>query len=144
MRLIARDEKDLEVVSAALQDALLTVGEMTYLPKQNRFAMVFNRFMWEEMGPKKLLGTQLYKRVKAGLHFDGVLNAAVQNILLERKEGVLNLLSIDFQPEDEGSGVIQLHFAGGGTVRLDVECLEASMQDLGEPWTTKNRPDHGD
>jgi hypothetical protein len=103
-----------------------------------------NRFMWEEAKPAKLWGTQLYKRTKSGLHFDGVLEVSSQNILTDRKQGVLELLTIKYEASDEENGSIHLKFAGGGSVKLEVECLEVSMQDLGEPWTATNKPDHGD
>jgi hypothetical protein len=145
MRLLAQDTEDLAVIAATLQDAILHVGEMTYLSKKRRFAMVLNRFMWEQEGPKKLLRKQVYKRTRAGLHFDGVLGVSSQNIQMDRKEGVLDLLTIKFEADgEESNGVIQLLFAGGGSIKLEVECIEASCQDMGDAWATQNKPEHGE
>jgi len=137
--LAAEDAEDLEVISAKLQDAVAKVGDLVYLPKQRRFAGLFNRFKWENARKDGDL------RVRAGLYFDGVLSARSHNILRGSKDAVLSLLAIRFEPkegaEDPG-GVIHMQFAGGGTIRLEVECIAAGLSDVSGEWAALGRPEH--
>lgn len=138
LTLAAEDAADLEVVSARLQDAVAQLKDLVYLPKKRRFAAVFNRFRWEE---DERRGDQ---RVRSGLHFDGVL--AVKSSKLKRgaPEGVVSLLAIRYTPkggEDPG-GTIELTFAGGGALKLDVEMIDAGLTDLGGVWAARGRPAH--
>lgn len=147
LRLTAQDAEDLSVLAATLQDAILRVGDMVYLEKQNRFAAVLNRFCWEDTiadnADKAAHGKKQFRRVRSGLHFDGVLSVQSQNIERSRKNGVLELLTISHETIDaEGQGEITLIFAGGGSIRLMVECIEASLSDLTGQWSTRNLPDH--
>lgn len=144
LALQARDSEDLAVISAHLQDAVGVMGDVAYLPRDRRFAMVVNRFMWERQKGSLLRPAQPL-RVKTGLHFDGVLDAKVQQLPIREADFAFELLAIRFLSsglaEDPG-GVVELDFAGGGTVRLTVECLEVWMADLSEPWIAKSKPLH--
>jgi hypothetical protein len=141
LRLKAEDAEDLEIVSAHLQDAIAQVGDIAYLPSKRRFALVLNRFMWEDLqGGEKTMGS--YRRVRTGLHFDSVLKVKAQNIRQDTKEAVLELLSLRFEPATDGAGSVTLVFSGGGAIRLEVECLDAEISDISEPWSTKNKPGH--
>ena len=147
LRLTAQDTEDLSVLAATLQDAILTVGDMVYLEKRNRFAAVLNRFCWEDTiaddADKSVNGKKQFRRVRTGLHFDGVLSVQSKNIERDRKDGVLELLTISHELiDEEGKGEITLIFAGGGSIRLMVECIEASLSDLTGQWPTRNLPDH--
>jgi hypothetical protein len=144
LRLIARDRDDIAVVSAALQDAIVRVGDMAYLPKRHRFAAVLNRFVWEDAvaAMDRGKGDTLYKRVRSGIHFDGVLDVKAQNIAQDKKDAVLCLLAVEFDPRDDEAGEISMIFAGGGLIRLTVECVDAVLDDLGPSWTTRNLPHH--
>jgi hypothetical protein len=138
LTLAAEDAADLEVISARLQDAVAQMKDLVYLPKKRRFAAVFNRFQWEADEKKGDL------RVQSGLHFDGVLSVKSQNLKLGAPEAVVSLLAIRFSPkggEDPG-GVIELVFAGGGALKLDVEVLDAGLTDLAGPWAALGRPEH--
>ncbi len=137
LKLLALDSEDLEVISAHTQDAVVRVGEMGFVAEDHRFAFLMNRFAWEA-GDKRGKG----QRKRAAIHFDRVTNVGVAGIDLEAKDGVLELLTITFELGDEPSGEIILAFAGGGTVKLSVECLEARMQDLGAAWGAKATPQH--
>lgn len=147
LKLIALDKEDLSVLSAAVQDALLRVGDMVYQSKKKRFAMVVNRFCWEQDYDKPKVRTNPpHARVRAGLHFDGVLSVQSKNIVQDRSDGILELLAVDFtaDPSDDvDAGIISLIFSGGGEMRLTVECIEASLADLSKRWPTPNRPEHG-
>jgi hypothetical protein len=137
LKLLALDSEDLDVISATTQDAVVRVPDMGFAKADRRFALLMNRYAWEEGGKKG-------QRRRAALHFDRVNGVQVQGIDTNAVEGVLELLAIRYEqpnPEDP-AGTVELRFAGGGTVRLEVECLEARMQDLGAAWAAKLKPEH--
>lgn len=135
LKLLALDAEDLDVISATTQDAIVRVGDMGYAQADKRFALLMNRYAWEEGGKKG-------QRKRTALHFDRVEAVQTTGINLEAREGALELLAIRFLPETDPAGAIELTFAGGGTVRLSVECLEARLQDLGAAWAAKLKPEH--
>lgn len=139
LRLVALDADDLAVISAHVQDAVLKVGDLSYLPKERRFALLMNRFAWEAARDGR---RPVYERRRAALHFDRVL--AVRSMHLRRgaADAVLEILAIGFEPEDAPAGHITLTFAGGAAIRLTVECIEAQLADLGAAWQTKAKPTH--
>ena len=137
LRLLTEDEEDLKIISAYLQDAVMRVGDLAYLPKHRRFAALVNRFCWEDCGEGNL-GV----RVRAGLHFDGVLKVQAQNVRQGDPDAVAVLLAIEFTPEKDGGGAIDLMLSGGGRIRLQVECIEAALRDITEPRPAVARPAH--
>ncbi len=151
LKLLAFDAEDLRVVSAHLQDAVLRVGDMLYLPKEKRFVAVANRFDWS-----KSLGTGAgaekgakpgMERRRTGLRIERVLNAKISGIDLKNGRTVLALLAISFTASngaDAPDGDVTLTFSGGAAIRLSVECLELEMKDLGAAWSTKRSPEHPD
>ena len=155
LELIALDAEDLAVLSVHLQDAILSVGDMTFLPKERRFALVANRFDWEKAiqaeamadadapaGAGAMVTAGPCLRRRAGLRFERVLAARVRGIDLKKKHGTLNLLALKFEEHDAPSGTVTFLFSGGGEVQLDVECMEAGLQDLGPAWDAKGTPCH--
>lgn len=139
LKLIALDREDLRVLSCHLQDAVIRVGDMAYLKQDMRFAAIANRFDWEGITQAD---NGIYERRRTGLRFERVKAAQVQNVDLKQKDLVLALLAVTFEVGEDPSGVIILHFAGGGAVRLDVECIEAELRDLGAAWRTRSKPAH--
>ena len=137
LKLLALDSEDLDVISATTQDAVVRVGDMGFAKGDQRFALLMNRFAWEEADAR---GRGLRKR--AALHFDRVTDVKVAGIDTNARDGVLELLSIRFAESATPGGHVDLMFAGGGTVKLTVECLEARLQDLGATWAAKARPEH--
>jgi hypothetical protein len=140
LTLTAEDAGDLEVMSARLQDAVAQMKDLVYLPKKRRFAAAFNRFQWEETGKPR--GGNL--RVRAGLHFDGVLSVKSHKLKRGAPDAVVSLLAIRFTPkggEDPG-GTVELVFAGGGALRLEVECIDAGLSDISGVWAARGRPEH--
>jgi hypothetical protein len=137
LKLLAQDEEDLKIVSAHLQDAILRVGDLAYLPKQHRFVVMLSRFCWEDC-PDAGIGA----RVLTGLHFDSVLKVQSQNLRQDDPEAVAVLLAIDFTSGDDGGGMVDLLLSGGGRIRLYVECIEAAMRDMSEPRPAVARPEH--
>ncbi len=145
LALQANDEEDLAVISAHLQDAVGVVGDMAYLPAKRRFAMMANRFVWERAAKPGLFQRTIPQRIRSGLHFEGVEKVQVQNLPQQDKDAAFALLAIRFEgagAEEDPSGTIELDFAGGGTLRLKVECIEAYLTDMGEPWPVRSRPRH--
>lgn len=135
LKLAAADAQDLQILSARLQDATVKLKNIRWLPRRRRFAMVANRYRWEGAGSERVL---------AGLHFDGVLKVQSQNIKLGAGEAVVALLAITFTAggDDDPGGVVELAFAGGGTIRLTVECIDAGLADMTQPWAARAKPDH--
>ena len=141
LTLAAADAEDLEIISARLQDAVAQVKDLVWLPKSRRFAALFNRFKWETAEAKRGKGENL--RVRAGLYFDGVLSA--KSFRLKRDpDAVASLLAITFTPKaaDDPAGTIELLFAGGGAIKLDVECIDAGLTDVSGEWAARGRPMH--
>ena len=138
LKLIALDTEDLEVLSAHVQDAVVRVADMGYARGDRRFALLMNRFDWETGQGRRDKGL----RKRAALHFDGVQSVVSNGFDPAAPEGVLSLLAITFQAVDGPDGIIELSFAGGGTVRLGVECLEARLSDLGSAWAATAKPAH--
>lgn len=135
LKLLALDNEDLQVVSAAVQDAVVRVGDMGFARADHRFALLMNRFAWEEGGKVK-------QRKRAALHFDRVEDVKIAGIDQNARDGVLELLAITFEETNAPGGIVELAFAGGGTARLTVECLEARLKDLGAAWAAKATPEH--
>ena len=135
LKLAAADTEDLEILSARLQDAAAKLKNFTWLPGKRRFAAVLNRLQWEKGGKT---------RVRAGLHFDGVLKVQSSRVKLGAGEAVVSLLAVRFKPNDGGDpgGVIEIVLAGGGMIRLTVECIDAELTDLTGPWAARGTPDH--
>lgn len=138
LKLRAADAEDLAVLSAILQDSLVTIGEMAYLPEESRFVLVANRFRWEpEAGPKPGKG----ERVLTGLCIDGVKAVSRRGFSPREGDRILSLLAL----HAEGGGApatLILDFAGGSSVRLEVGQILCHLDDLGEPWPTRWRPKH--
>ncbi len=140
LKLVALDVKDLEVLSTHLQDAVMRVSDMAYVPSQNRFVVIVNRFDWERANSAE---DGRFERRRAALRFDRVLGAKVQNLRQKTETAVVELLAIQFEETSTPEGNVTLVFAGGGAVRLQVECIEAELSDLGPVWRAKSRPEHG-
>ena len=137
MRLTAADAEDLEMLSARLQDAAGKLKDFVWLPKERRFVAALNRFRWED---GKGAGT----RVRSALRFDGVSKVQSSQVKQGAPDAVVSLLAIRFTPEraDDPAGVIELVLAGGGAIRLAVECIDAELADLTGPWAARARPNH--
>ena len=134
----ALDTEDLNVLSAQLQDAVGMVADFAYLPATRRFAAVVNRFRWEMVDGKR----KNLERVRTGVHFDNVVSVKARNIVQDRADGILSLLSVQFEAGDAPSGTLVMTFSGDGEIRLEVEALEAQLQDITEGWKTENLPSH--
>lgn len=137
LRLLARDADDLAVVSAALQDAVAKIGDIAFEPKGRRLTVAFNRFRWEGGGKSR-------ERVRAGLQLGGVLGVQSRKLRRDAKNAVVELLALTFEPGEAPGGAVVFTFAGGGDLRVQVECLEAVLADVSTPWPTPRAPTHED
>jgi hypothetical protein len=141
LKLVALDEEDLAILSAHAQDSVLKVADLAFRPKERRFAIAMNRFAWEA-APADGRRRRTFERRRSILHFDRVLSVKYARLKRDAPEAVLNLLAIRFEPVDPPAGMVTLTFAGGGAIRLGVECIEAYLTDLGAAWATRSRPAH--
>ncbi len=132
------DEEDLEVVSTHLQDAVVKVADVLWRPSEKRLVVALNRFDWE----RAQSGDRKYCRRRSALRFERVLSCKCRDVNPTGKDAVLNLLTVEFSETDAPSGVVELIFSGGAALRLEVECLEAELVDLGPTWTCSGRPVH--
>ncbi len=141
LKLIAFDNQDLDVIAAHVQDAVLKVGGMKYNQKEQRFFMQLNRFVWEKSGDAS--GKTFERRI-AVLHFERVTRVQLQQLNQKEPETVLDLLTIRYNQSDDAdpSGFIELIFAGGATMSLWVECIEAQLTDMNASWQTNSLPSH--
>ncbi|MTH97657.1 DUF2948 family protein [Roseibium sp. RKSG952] len=139
LKLAALDVEDLEVISTHLQDAIMMVGDIRYLPKEKKAVFVMNRFVWDQEADKR---TQEHERRRSALAISQVSAMKASKIRQNAKDAVLELLAVTFEPSEGPSGRVKLEFAGGGTVMLEVECIEAQLADLGAAWSTPNKPAH--
>jgi hypothetical protein len=138
LKLMAEDAADLDVIAAAVQDALVRAGDLRHDPKARRFTATIDRFRWEKAGEKGP-----YERVRAGLSFTGVLGVRSRRVRREEPNALAAILSLAFTPAAEPpAGAVSIVLAGGGEIALDVECLDVVLVDTGPAWSTPRRPDH--
>lgn len=133
LRLVAQDAEDLKVVSSLIQDAVLPVTELKFDFRRRRFALLLNRFRWEDRGEAERVG-RAYERVRSVLVVEDVLK--VQSFGFDRadKDLVLSLLSLEFAPGGDGTGRLTLTLAGDGGIALDVEALDLRLEDVTRPY----------
>lgn len=139
LKLMAEDTVDLQIISAAIQDATGKAGGLKYLARKRRFTIETNRFRWEDIDPARKTQT----RVRTILGIDGVLDVKARGLSKSDPELVVSLLSISFEAGDEApAGALKLMFAGDGEIVLQVECLDVTLLDSDTQWSTIHTPDH--
>jgi len=145
LRPVATDAEDLGVIAALVQDAVLPATEMTWRPGERRFALLLNRFRWEDRTAADL-GKRAYERVQSVLSFNDVRAVASQGIDPKDADTVLSLLTVKFTETDAPAGRLELVFAGDGALRLTVDCLDGSLQDVTRPYRAPSGqvPSHKD
>lgn len=137
LKLLAFDAEDLGVVSAHLQDAVLTVNDMAYQPNERRFVLIANRL--DQVAA--IDGDKVRRRT--ALRIERVTRAEVQGVDLKARSATLALLAINYTALEAPAATLTLVFSGQSAIRLHVECVEASLADLGPAWATATLPDHG-
>lgn len=141
LKLIALDKDDIEIVSAHVQDATVKISEIFWQPLDHRFIVSLNRFDWMSAADAKGQNAN-YRRCRTALRFERVNACRCRNLDQTDKNALLNLLAVEFAEGSAPAGVVSLIFSGGAVIRLDVECLEAELADLGEVATVDLCPDH--
>jgi hypothetical protein len=139
LKLLAQDAEDLAVISAVLQDAVAKIGDIRWDAQGRTLTLACNRFRWEA-GGKKAAG----ERVRSALQLGDVTGVQARNLKRDAKGAIVELLSIAFEPAEAPGGTVLLTFAGGGDLRVGVECLDVALADVSEPWATPRRPGHAD
>lgn len=142
LKLVALDRDDIEVVSAHVQDALVRVADIFWQPRERRFVMGLSRFDWIGAADAKPTGKPDYRRCRTALRFERVLSCKCRNLDQTKKDAQLNLLAVEFEARDPPAGAVTMTFSGGGVIRLEVECLEAELADLGEIFVADGCPNH--
>src|SRR5262249_45573094 len=141
MKMIAFDPDDIEVVSTHVQDSVLKVADIIWRPAEKRFVLALNRFDWEAA---TCCADGHFQRRRSALRFDRVLACKCRNMQPAEKDKVLNLLAAEFTEAAPPGGEVTLFFSGGAALRLQVECLECELADLGPSWNTGACPCHED
>jgi hypothetical protein len=144
LKLVALDKDDIEVVSAHVQDALVKFGDIFWKPHEHRFVMAVNRFDWMNAADADGLNHKPpdYRRCRTALRFERVISCKCRGLDQTGKDALLNLLAVEFTERDAPAGIVTMTFSGGAAIRLDVECLEAELVDLGEVYSAMVCPDH--
>jgi hypothetical protein len=147
LRLMAKDAQDLAVVASCLQDALVPLSEMRFLTEEKRFVMLVNRFRWEQGDAAPAASTTRdanfadatgSQRINSGLCIDHVTAVRSRGIDREKPAKFLSLMTLNL----DGPNALNLFFAGGGVIQLEIEGPSVFLQDFGEAWPTQWRPDH--
>ena len=144
LRLRAFDAEDLAVISALVQDAVFPVSEMFWTRRDRRFALLINRFRWEDVPQAERRGRD-FERVQSVLAIEDVVKVQTQGV--DRADGdlVLSLLSMSFVPGEDGTGRVELVLAGDGAISVEVEAVEVVLRDVTRPYVapSRKRPEHG-
>ncbi len=139
LKLIARTEEDLKVVSAYLQDAILSVSDIANLKKSKIFLMQLNRFMWEDVEKGVF---RKNKRIRTILKFENVINVISKNINQQKKDDFLDFLTIETIKMPDNNYEMKIVFAGDSVIKVISEVIEVTLDDQGSAWDTKNMPKH--
>ncbi|WP_299355305.1 DUF2948 family protein [uncultured Shimia sp.] len=145
LNLGALDAEDLQIVSSLAQDAIFPASEMQWRASERRFALLLNRFRWEDALAAERRG-RAAERVQSLLVVDQVLSVASQGVERGDADTILSLLSVSFEPGEDGAGQVILTLAGDGAIRLSVEALEVTLKDVTRPYLAPSGqvPQHQD
>lgn len=130
LNLGAEDAEDLKVISALVQDAVFSGADLSWNARQRRFALLLNRFRWEDQGRDR----HGAERVRSLLVVEDVLRVASQGVSPRDRDTVLSLLALEFAPGEDGTGHLLLTLAGDGAIRLEVEALGVTLKDVTRPY----------
>ena len=139
LKLIAKTMDDLKVISAHLQDSIVSTNDIANLKKNRIFLMQLNRFMWEDVEKGVF---RKNKRIRTVLKFENVLKVSSKNIKLNDNEIFLDFLAIETKQMPDKTHEMNLIFSGNSVVKIIAEVIEVSLDDQGEPWNTKSKPKH--
>lgn len=133
LKLRAADASDIEVIASAVQDAIFQIGQTRFDSKGRSFTLRLSRYMHEMNTPQ---------RIECGLRFDGVMAVKSHSVSTEKTDAYAVLLGLEFISSDGPSGTFELKLAGGGAIRIEVEAIDVTLADRGDPRRTKRVPKH--
>ena len=139
LKLIAKTQEDLRVVSAYLQDSIASIYDIANLKKNKIFLMQLNRFMWED-AEKGVFRKN--KRIRTILKFENILEVSSKNINQSKKDKFLDFLAIESSMMNDNNYEMKIIFAGDSIIKVISEVIEVTLDDQGEAWDTKNKPKH--
>ena len=139
LKLIAKTMEDLKVISAHLQDSIVSTNDIANLKKNRIFLMQLNRFMWEDVEKGVF---RKNKRIRTILKFENVIKVSSKNIKLNDNEIFLDFLAIESKQMPDKTHEMNLIFSGNSVIKVVAEVIEVSLDDQGEPWSTKSKPKH--
>ena len=139
LKLIAKTEEDIRVVSAHLQDSIASISDIANLKKNKIFLMQLNRFMWEDVEKGVF---RKNKRIRTILKFENVLKVYSKNINQQKKDNFLDFLAIETIKMPDNNYEMKIIFAGDSMIKIISEVIEVTLDDQGEAWDTKNKPKH--
>ena len=139
LRLMAKNQDDLKVISAYLQDSIVIVRDIVFLKKNMTFVMIVNRFMWEDVEKGVF---RLNKRIRCAVKFEEVLKVKSQNVNQRNKNKPLEYLAIECRLNFNKAYEINIFFSGDSIITIISEVIEVVMYDLGKPWEVKHIPIH--
>jgi hypothetical protein len=139
LKLIARTDEDLRIVSAHLQDAIVNISDIANLKKNKIFLMQLNRFMWEDVEKGVF---RKNKRIRTILKFENILEVNSKNINQSKKDKFLDFLAIESSKMPDNNYEMRIVFAGDSIIKIISEVIEITLDDQGEAWDTKNKPKH--
>ena len=139
LKLIAKTDEDLRVISAHLQDSIADIKQVANLKKNKIFLMQLNRFMWEDVEKGVF---RKNKRIRTILKFDNIIEVNAKNISQKNQDKFLDFLAIESNIMPDNNYEMKITFAGDATIKIISEVIEATLDDQGEAWDTKNKPKH--
>jgi len=139
LKLIGKNQDDLKVISAYLQDSIVAVNNIVFLKQNRTFVMIVNRFMWEDI-EKGVFREN--KRIRCAVKFEEVIKVKSQNINQKNKNKILECLAIKYNLTINEIHKINVFFSGGGIITITSEVIDVALNDLGKPWNVKHMPLH--
>ena len=139
LKLIAKSEEDIRVVSAHLQDSIASINDIANLKKNKIFLMQLNRFMWEDVEKGVF---RKNKRIRTILKFENVIKVLSKNINQFKKDKFLDFLAIETNKMPDNNYDMKIIFAGDSVISIISEVIEVTLDDQGDSWDTKNKPKH--
>ena len=141
LKLIAKTDEDLRVISAHLQDSIVKTSDIANLKKNKIFLMQLNRFMWEDVEKGVF---RKNKRIRTVLKFENILKVASKNVDQKKNDRFLDFLAIETFKMPDKNYEMNLIFSGDIVIKLVAEAIEVTLDDQGSPWNSKNKPEHKD
>ena len=139
LKLIARTNEDLRIISAHLQDSIVSTTDIANLKKNKIFLMQLNRFMWEDVEKGVF---RKNKRIRTILKFENVIEVNSKNISQTTKNKFLDFLAIESNQMPDKNYEMKIIFSGDSIIKVISEVIEVTLDDQGQAWDTKNKPKH--